>query len=92
LGVTGERDELAATSAVLAKRLKACTDKPVVMGFGVSTVEHTRAMAAVADGVVVASRLMRILLDGGTVSDVGAYVSALRAGLDAADRGSIPDH
>jgi tryptophan synthase alpha chain len=83
LGVTGERATLADSSAVLAKRLKATTDMPVVMGFGVSTVDHARAATAEADGVVVASRLMRILLDGGTADDAGAFVAKLRAGLDA---------
>jgi tryptophan synthase alpha chain len=82
LGVTGERSTLADSSAVLAKRLKATTDKPVVMGFGVSTVEHARAATVEADGVVVASRLMRMLLDGGSPEDAGAFVAELRAGLD----------
>lgn len=82
LGVTGERTTLADSSAVLAKRLKAITDKPVIMGFGISTVEHARAATAEADGVVVASRLMRILLDGGGPEDAGAFVGELRAGLD----------
>jgi tryptophan synthase alpha chain len=83
LGVTGERATLADSSAVLAKRLKAVTDKPVIMGFGIATVEHARAATVEADGVVVASRLMRILLDGGGPEDAGAFVGELRAGLDA---------
>ena len=37
MGVTGERDSLATSSSVLAKRLKAATDKPVIMGFGISS-------------------------------------------------------
>ena len=37
MGVTGERASVAHSAAVLAKRLKAVTDKPVVMGFGIST-------------------------------------------------------
>ena len=46
LGVTGERAELASSSTVLAKRLKATTDLPVVMGFGIATPDQAAAAAA----------------------------------------------
>ena len=82
MGVTGERTSLAESAAVLAKRLKAVTDKPVIMGFGVSTPEQAVAVAAEADGVVVASALMRLLLEGRGVSAVAESVAALRAALD----------
>lgn len=82
LGVTGERAELADSSTVLAKRLKATTDLPVIMGFGIATVDHARAATVHADGVVVASALMRLRLDGAGPEQLGAYVAELRAGLD----------
>ena len=59
MGVTGERNSLATSSSVLAKRLKLLTDKPVIMGFGISGPEQAVAAAEHADGVVVASALMR---------------------------------
>lgn len=82
MGVTGERTSVAQSAAVLAKRLKAVTDLPVIMGFGVATPAHAVAAAAEADGVVVASALMRLLLDGGGPAAVGDAVAALRAALD----------
>jgi tryptophan synthase alpha chain len=82
MGVTGERGSLNRSAAVLAKRLKAVTDKPVVMGFGISTPEQAVAAAAEADGVVVASALMRLLLDGRGPAAVGDAVGQLRAALD----------
>jgi len=82
MGVTGERDRLAASSAVLAKRLKAITDKPVVMGFGISGPEQAVAAAEHADGVVVASALMRAALDGASADEVGDRVATIRAALD----------
>ena len=82
MGVTGERASLAASAGVLAKRLKAATDKPVVMGFGISTPEQAVAAASVADGVVVASALMRLVLDGASPDQVGDTVAAFRAALD----------
>jgi tryptophan synthase alpha chain len=83
MGVTGERAAVAESGAVLAKRLKDMTDKPVLMGFGVSTPEQAVEAASVADGVIVASALMRTLLEGGGIEQVGDQVAAIRAALDA---------
>lgn len=83
MGVTGERTSLAASAGVLAKRLKAVTDKPVVMGFGISGPEQAVAAAAEADGVVVASALMRLLLDGAGPEQVGEATARIRHALDA---------
>ena len=82
MGTTGERQSLADSAAVMAKRLKAVTDKPVLLGFGVSTPAQAVDAASEADGVVVASALMRRLLDGAGPDDVGALVADLRAALD----------
>ena len=83
MGITGERTNVASSAGVLAKRLKDTTDKPVLVGFGVSTPEQAVEAAAEADGVIVASALMRILLDGGGPEDAAAFVRSLRAALDA---------
>jgi tryptophan synthase alpha chain len=82
LGVTGERAALSGASPVLAKRLKAVTDLPVIMGFGISTPDQAREVAEHADGVIVASALMRLRLDGAGPEQLGAVVADLRAGLD----------
>lgn len=82
MGVTGERTTLASSAEILAKRLKAVTDKPVIMGFGISTPTQAVEAAAHADGAIVASALMRAVLDGATVAEVGDRVAALRAALD----------
>ncbi|MGH9177210.1 MAG: tryptophan synthase subunit alpha [Acidimicrobiales bacterium] len=83
MGTTGERDSLAASAATMAKRLKAHTDKPVLLGVGVSTPAHAVEACATADGVIVGSALMRLLLDGAPPEQVGDAVAALRAALDA---------
>jgi tryptophan synthase alpha chain len=82
LGVTGERAAISDTSTVLAKRLKAVTDLPVIMGFGISTPDQARTVAEHADGVVVASALMRRRLEGASPEQLGEMVAELRAGLD----------
>jgi len=60
-GVTGERQALSADARPLVERLRALTRVPVVLGFGLSTPEQVREAAAVADGVVVGSALVRFL-------------------------------
>jgi tryptophan synthase alpha chain len=82
MGVTGERSQLAGSAAVLAKRLKAITDKPVLIGVGVSTPEQAVEASAEADGVIVGSALMRRMLDGATPEQLGDAVGAIRAALD----------
>ncbi len=84
MGVTGERSSVATSAGILAKRLKAVTDRPVVMGFGISSPQQAVAAAAEADGVVVASTLMRLLLDGKGPDAVGDAVAAIRRALDGA--------
>ena len=83
LGITGERSELAAEATEMGRRLKAVTDVPVLLGLGISNAEHAREAAASADGVIVGSALVRRLLDGGGPEQAAAFVSELRAGLDA---------
>lgn len=84
MGVTGERATLSSSAAVLAKRLKAVTDLPVVMGFGISGPDQAVAAATDSDGVVVASALMRVLLDGGGPEEAAAAVGRIRLALDSA--------
>lgn len=82
MGVTGERSALASSASIMGKRLKACTDKPVLIGVGVSTPEQAAEAAAEADGVIVGSALVRRLLEGGSPGAAAAFVAELRAGLD----------
>jgi tryptophan synthase alpha chain len=82
LGVTGERSAVADSALVIAKRLKAVTDKPVLVGVGVSTADQARTLSEHADGVVVGSALVRRLLDGEGPSGAAVFVTELRQGLD----------
>jgi tryptophan synthase alpha chain len=82
MGITGERTSVADTSAELAGRLKAVTDKPVIMGFGVSTPEQAVEVSAPADGVAVGTAVVRRILDGGSPEDTFTFVRSLRDALD----------
>lgn len=72
-GVTGERQALSDDARPLVERLRALTDVPVALGFGLSTPEQVREAAAVADGVVVGSALVRFLEEH-PEGDLGARV------------------
>ena len=80
LGVTGERAALAGTATSLARRLKAITDVPVLVGVGVSNAAQAAEACAVADGVVMGASVVRRLLEGGPEA-VAEFVAEVRAAI-----------
>jgi tryptophan synthase alpha chain len=84
LGVTGERAKLSDGALVMGGRLKAATDKPVLLGVGLSTPEQAVEAVAAADGVIIGSALVRRLLEGGGPEQAGALVASFRQALDSA--------
>lgn len=80
LGVTGERDSLAATATTLARRVKAVTDKPVLVGVGVSNPEQAVEASRVSDGVIMGAAMVRRLMEGGPDA-VGSFVREVREAL-----------
>jgi tryptophan synthase alpha chain len=82
MGVTGERSALPSTAADLGRRLKGATDKPVLLGVGVSTPAQAAEATVDADGVIVGSALVRRLLEGAGPEGAAEFVASLRAGLD----------
>ena len=64
LGITGARRDLYAGLPEFLRRIRASTDKPVLVGFGISTPEHVRQLRGQADGVVVASRIIDAIRRG----------------------------
>ena len=83
MGVTGERLSLADSASDVARRLKACTEKPVLIGIGVSNAQQAIEVSNVADGVIVGSALVRRLVQGGGAEVAFEFVSELRRGLDS---------
>ena len=79
-GTTGERDELPEGLADTVERVRASTDVPVAVGFGISTPDQARAVADVADGVIVGSRIVRAAGEGGADA-VGSVVRELAEAL-----------
>jgi tryptophan synthase alpha chain len=86
-GVTGAENQVPPDVQGLVRRIRAKTDKPVCVGFGISTPEHVRMVCEVADGAVVGSALVSLLhreWNGGAGREkVVAFVRALKAATRA---------
>jgi tryptophan synthase alpha chain len=81
-GTTGERSgSLRDGLAGVVARTAANTDVPVAVGFGISTPEHARGAAELADGVAVGTRAVQVAEDGPEA--LRDYVASLRAALDS---------
>lgn len=81
LGVTGVHQGVSPELPATIARLRAVCELPICVGFGISTPEQARSVAALADGVVVGSALVRAVETDGV--DAGlAMVRAMRAALD----------
>ncbi len=79
-GITGERDELPPRLAETVERVRASTAVPVAVGFGISTGAQAAAVAELADGVIVGSRIVRAVGEGGPAA-AGAVVAELAEAL-----------
>jgi len=78
-GTTGARAELSPALAGLVERARAVTEAPLYAGFGISTPDHARAAAELADGVVVGSRAVEVAEEGPAA--LAEYVASLREAL-----------
>jgi tryptophan synthase alpha chain len=88
-GITGKQQAAQASIADAVARLKAATDLPVAVGFGIRTPEQAAAVARVADGVVVGSAIVELV--GAHGKDAPAHVRAYVAGLAAAVRSTTKE-
>lgn len=83
-GITGAAAAQAGDVAPEVARIKASTDLPVIVGFGITKPEQAKAIAGVADGCVVGSAIVKDIGEGKPVAEVLANVAALAAGAHAA--------
>jgi tryptophan synthase alpha chain len=83
LGVTGARDTLADGAEHMVRRIRAVSDLPVALGFGISKPEHVRAVGTWADAAVVGSALVNVIADAGgsdnLITRVEEYVRWLKS-------------
>ena len=83
LGVTGVRSEIKTDLASIVEVVRQNTDIPCAIGFGISTPEQARKMAALSDGAIVGSAIIRLLEQHGKDAPkyVGAYVKSMKDAL-----------
>ena len=79
-GTTGEREGLPPELEQTVARVRAATELPVAVGFGISSGEQARRVAELADGVIVGSRVVRAAGEGGAAA-VHEVVAELAAAL-----------
>jgi tryptophan synthase alpha chain len=82
LGVTGAREHVATYAEPLVKRIRAQSNLPLALGFGISRPEHVAEVCEYADAAVVGSALVNVIAEHGAAPDVagraGAYVRWLK--------------
>ncbi|RSS79998.1 tryptophan synthase subunit alpha [Streptomyces sp. WAC06614] len=76
MGVTGTRDSVGEQAKDLVERTRRTTDTPVCVGLGVSNAAQAKEVAGFADGVIVGSAFVKLLLDA---PDLPAGLAAVRA-------------
>jgi tryptophan synthase alpha chain len=83
-GITGAGAAQSAAVAPEVARIKASTDLPVIVGFGINTPDSARDIASVADGAVVGSAIVKLIGEGRPVAEVLEFVKSLSQGAHSA--------
>ncbi len=80
LGVTGMRSEIKTDLKSIVDIIRANTDVPCAIGFGISTPEQAKKMADISDGAIVGSAIIKIMAEHGTEAAplVGEYVKSMK--------------
>ena len=80
LGVTGTRSQITTDLSSIIKVVRENTDTPCAIGFGISTPEQAKKMAALSDGAIVGSAIIKILAEYGTdaPAHVGEYIRTMK--------------
>jgi len=84
LGVTGIRDEIRTNMTEIISKVRAVSDIPCAVGFGISTPEQARDMAQVSDGAIIGTAIVKIIGDYGqdSVEPMRQYIARVRDALD----------
>ena len=83
-GITGAAAAEATDVGPEVARIKAATNLPVIVGFGIRTPESSEAIASVSDGAVVGTAIVSKIADGESVQDVLSFVKGLADGAHRA--------
>jgi tryptophan synthase alpha chain len=83
MGVTGVRSEIKTDLASIVESIRKVTDVPCAIGFGISTPEQAKEMAAVSDGAIVGSAIVKIIAKYGedAAPEIYEYVKSMKAAV-----------
>lgn len=83
MGVTGVRSKITTDIAGMVKEIRAVTDTPCAIGFGISAPEQAAEMAGYADGVIVGSAIVKLIEKNGANAEkeLYRYVSSMKAAI-----------
>jgi tryptophan synthase alpha chain len=83
-GVTGARTAVSNDIEEFISRVRKVTDKPLCVGFGISTPEQAQRVARLADGVIIGSRILDIIEKSKRpAADVKAFIKEVRTAIDS---------
>ena len=83
-GVTGARSTMSTDIGDFVSRVRKVTDKPLCVGFGISTPEQAQRVAGLADGVIIGSRILDIIEKSKRpAADVKAFIKEVRTAIDS---------
>ena len=85
-GVTGLRDRLPSDLEEFVRRVRSKTEKPLCVGFGISNPEEAKRVAQIADGVIIGSKLIRLIEEDKTLEKLGAFVKETKGLLFASTK------
>ncbi|MGC4017892.1 MAG: tryptophan synthase subunit alpha [Muricomes sp.] len=88
MGVTGVRSNIETDIASMISSIREVTDVPAAVGFGISTPEQAEQMAAVSDGAIVGSAIVRIIEKYGSKAEesLKEYVRSMKAAVEKAGK------
>jgi tryptophan synthase alpha chain len=81
-GVTGARDTLPPELEDFVHRARQKSTQPLCVGFGIATPEHARRVAAIADGVIIGSRIIQLIDEDASLARLSSFISGIRQALD----------
>lgn len=86
MGVTGVRSEIKTDLGAMVESIRQVTDVPCAIGFGISTPEQAKAMAAVSDGAIVGSAIVKIIAKYGAEAgpELYKYVKSMKDAVSQA--------
>lgn len=80
-GITGTRDSLPSELEDFVRRVRQKTSQHLCVGFGISTPEQATRVAAVADGIIVGSRVIQLISEDRTLTKLKSFITSLRQAI-----------